>query len=70
MIGSSNFYPTYPNIYEWDSNKNRIPSDLIALIDDLVAIGYLLQKILDYCQIGGIETGVLGYTIENEPWAG
>ena len=40
LIDNNNFDPAYPNVYKWDSHKNRIAGDLIAFIDDLRAVGY------------------------------
>ena len=43
MIGGDDFNPSLPNVYEWDSRKQRIAGDLLAYVNNLRTLGFSLE---------------------------
>ena len=77
LIGNNDFDPAYPNVYKWDSQKNRIAGDLIAFIDDLRAVGCTLEHawtiarwVASKLEFLGIQDAARKRRIDNGPWAG
>ena len=43
LIGNKDYNPTFPTVFKWGRITKRIARDLIAFVDDLIALGFSLE---------------------------
>ena len=75
--GMPEYNPALPNVYKWDTSKQKVAGDVVAYVDDLRTIGHfweaawgIARKIASRLQMLGIQDATYKRRLADVPWAG